>query len=197
MDEDRISFLQGDFEKARVALDRLTTRETETIRGLPQMLTVQDLQLVFKLDYHPCLRLIRRYIRPLGGTLKLGVRLYIYPWAVNRLLNQVGRCPECGRHWDDELALKELKGELEQSTTPLVSTPGLQGGLKLREEMRALGADVDFEDIKPRMSMFGDPSTCEPEEQPDPVRTYNPEEYWRKLREQGLLAADEELGDER
>ncbi|MEE8114705.1 MAG: hypothetical protein V3T23_10160, partial [Nitrososphaerales archaeon] len=81
--------------------------------------------------------------------------------------------------------------------TPLVSTPGLQGGLKLREEMRALGADVDFEDIKPRMSMFGDPRTWEPEEekQPDPVRTYNPEEHWRKLREQGLLE-DEELGDE-
>jgi len=100
MDEDRISFLQGDFEKARLVLDRLTTRETETIRGLPQMLTVQDLQLVFKLDYRPCLRLIRRYIRPLGGTVKLGVRLYIHPWAVNRLLNQVGRCPECGKRWD-------------------------------------------------------------------------------------------------
>ncbi len=61
------------------------------------------------------------------------------------------------------------------------------------------GKQFTFEDVKPRMSIFGDPRTWEPEEekQSDPVRTYNPEEYWRKLRQQGLLEEDEELGDER
>ncbi len=61
------------------------------------------------------------------------------------------------------------------------------------------GEKVTFEDIKPRMSIFGDRRTWEPEEekQPDPVRTYNPEEHWRKLRDQGLRVEDEELGDER
>ncbi len=60
------------------------------------------------------------------------------------------------------------------------------------------GKQFTFKDVKPRMSIFGDPRTWEPEEEKksDPVRTYNPEEYWRKLREQGLLE-DEELGDER
>ncbi len=57
------------------------------------------------------------------------------------------------------------------------------------------GKQFTFEDVKPPTSIFGDPTTWEPEEQPDPVRTNNPEEHWRKLREQGLLE-DEELGDE-
>jgi len=75
--------------------------------------------------------------------------------------------------------------------------------LRWREKFNELVPEGEkkftFEDIKPRMSIFGDPRTWEPEEekQPDPVRTYNPEEHWRKLREQGLLVEDEELGDER
>ncbi len=75
--------------------------------------------------------------------------------------------------------------------------------MRWREKFNELvpegGEKVTFEDIKPRMSIFGDPRTWEPEEekQPDPVRTYNPEEHWRKLRDQGLLVEDEELGDER
>ena len=60
--------------------------------------------------------------------------------------------------------------------------------MRWREKFNELvpegGEEVTFEDIKPRMSIFGDPRTWEPEEekQPDPVRTYNPEEHQLRVR---------------
>ena len=42
--------------------------------------------------------------------MKVGKQVLVHQWAVNRLLNtSTGRCPSCGRHWDDKLVLQELQ----------------------------------------------------------------------------------------
>jgi hypothetical protein len=96
-------------EKAKEALDRLMTDRGFDIKGVHVMLTVRDIQVIFWLQYRPALRFIRRYFTPMGGVVKAGKRLLIHPWAVKRFLNMVGRCPECGRHWDDKPVLQELQ----------------------------------------------------------------------------------------
>jgi len=76
----------------------------------------------------------------------------VHQWAVHRLLNLVGLCPQCGRHWDDKLVLQELQ-EKEQKAeeVPQFSTGGLRGGLDYREalnELREEGSEkVTLKDV--------------------------------------------------
>ena len=133
----------------------------------------RDCMVVFWLDYRPALRFIRRNLAPMGGVVKAGSKLLVHPWAVHRLLNRTGRCPQCRRHWDDKLALQELhENERKAEEIPQFSIGGLRDGLRWREKFNELvpegGEKVTFEDIKPRMSIFGDPRTWEPEEEEKP-----------------------------
>ena len=78
--------------------------------------------------------------------------MLVHQWAVHRLLNLVGLCPQCGRHWDDKLVLQELQ-EKEQKAeeVPQFSTGGLRGGLDYREalnELREEGSEkVTLKDV--------------------------------------------------
>ncbi len=93
--------LQKRLFHAKEELDRLTTRETEVIPGVSRLLSVREVQVIFMLSYRTCLRMIDRLIRPMEGVIKIGRRLYVHAWAVNRLINAVGKCPSCGRPWND------------------------------------------------------------------------------------------------
>jgi hypothetical protein len=95
--------------KAKKALDNLMTDRGDEVKGVPMMLTARDIMLIFWLSYRPALRFIHRYLAPIGGVVKLGKQVLVHPFAVQRLLNTVGRCPQCGRHWDDKLVLQELQ----------------------------------------------------------------------------------------
>ncbi len=95
--------------KAKKFLDNLMTERGFNINGIPVMLTVRDIEVIFFMHYRPALRFIHRYLGPMGGVVKKGKRVLVHPWAVQRLLNLVGRCPQCGRHWDDKLVLQELQ----------------------------------------------------------------------------------------
>ena len=93
--------LQKRLLHAKEELDRLTTRETEVIPGVSRLLSVREVQVIFMLSYRSTLRMIDRLIRPMQGVIKIGRRLYVHAWAVNRLINAVGKCPSCGRPWND------------------------------------------------------------------------------------------------
>ncbi len=102
--------------------------------------------------------------------MKVGKRLLIHQWAVNRLLNTTGLCPQCGRHWDDKLVLQELQeNERKAEEVPHFSTGGLRGGLDCREalnELREEGSEkVTLKDVSgkglPRPKKRTDPRSYE------------------------------------
>ena len=95
--------------KAKKALDNLMTERGFEIKGVPVMLTARDIMVIFLLNYRPALRFIHRYLGPIGGVVKVGKQVLVHQWAVHRLLNTVGRCGHCGRHFDDKLVLQELQ----------------------------------------------------------------------------------------
>ena len=73
-----------------------------TIQGIPKWLTVRDCQLAFEMDLQPMRKFINEHIRPIpGAVVKVGRKIYIMAWAVQRLFQQTGRCPECGTYWKD------------------------------------------------------------------------------------------------
>ena len=86
----------------------------------------------------------------MGAVVKIGQRNHIHVWGVQRLLNMVGRCADCGRHWDDKLALAELKGEITPESVKL-GTFGIQGGLAVKEKINKMlpkGEKITFADLK-------------------------------------------------
>ncbi len=93
--------LQKRLKHAKETLDHLTTRETEIIPGVSRLLSVRGIQVIFMMSYRTALRLIDREFRPIQGTVRVGRRLYVHAWAVQRLINQTGRCSSCGRPWND------------------------------------------------------------------------------------------------
>ncbi len=95
--------------KAKKALDNLMTERGFEVKGVPLMLTVREIQLIFYMHYCPTLRFKHENLTPMGGVVKVGKQVLVHQWAVHRLLNTVGRCGHCGRHFDDKLVLQELQ----------------------------------------------------------------------------------------
>jgi len=63
------------------------------------MLTIRDIQRIFRMKYDAALRLVQETLVPLGAANKIREKYYISPWGVRRLANQTGRCPCCGQRW--------------------------------------------------------------------------------------------------
>ena len=135
----------------RESLNKLTTDSTTSIDGIPNLIRMSDLGGILGLKKRSVQRIVTRYFKPIGGVIKIGQRNHIFVWAVMRLLGQVGRCADCGRHWDDKLALAELTGETVPEPVK-ISTTGVQGGLvKLNKINKELPEGVDrytFADVK-------------------------------------------------
>ena len=90
------------FENAREELNKLTTKRTTMLGGFSTLLSVQEIMVPFQLRYRPALRFIHRVFGPMGAVVKIGKKLLVTAWGVNRVMNLVGRCPECGRTWRDD-----------------------------------------------------------------------------------------------
>ena len=114
--------------KAQDALEKLTNERTPWHSDIPSLLTLKDICAILSMNYRSALRLMHEVLVPMRGVVKIGKHFRIHSWAVERMLNITDRC-NCGRPWDDKLALEELKGDASSDEIVKLSTGGLRGGL--------------------------------------------------------------------
>lgn len=74
-------------------------------RRMPDLLTMREVQGIFRLTKTGMQGRLRRVFRPMGGVVyaKPGTTLgpaLIHAWAVQRCLNMMDRCPGCGKKYD-------------------------------------------------------------------------------------------------
>jgi len=73
------------------------------------LLTVEDLQRIFKMKYHAVLKFIKSVLVPMNAAKKVREKWRIHPWGLRRILNLTGRCHGCGRRWTIERDLEYLR----------------------------------------------------------------------------------------
>lgn len=61
---------------------------------IPDLLTIRELQAVFRRNYRATLRRVVTHLVPLGGVVKIGSTYYVHRWALDEYLARVTVTPK-------------------------------------------------------------------------------------------------------